>query len=130
MERTVKNIAEASGATGELTIDSKTLVTYNDPQLTQQMIPSLLKATNGNATIIDAQTGAEDFSFFGAKVPSLFFYVGGMPEGKDPKQTAAHHTPDFYIDERGMKTGIKAFCYLVLDYMNAAQKKDIKKRTL
>lgn len=121
IERTAKNIAEASGATADVTIDSKTLVTYNDPGLTRQMLPSLQKATNNNAIVMDAQTGAEDFSFFAARVPSLFFYVGGMTPGKDPKQTAAHHTPDFSIDESGMKTGIKAFCFLVLDYMNMAK---------
>lgn len=126
IERTAKNIAEASGATADVKIESKTLVTYNDPLLARQMIPSLQKATNNNAIIMDAQTGAEDFSFFAAKVPSLFFYVGGMPSGKDPKQTAAHHTPDFYIDESGMKTGIKAFCFLVLDYMKMAQTKSAR----
>jgi amidohydrolase len=127
IERTAKNIAEASGATADVQINSKTLVTYNEPKLTQTMIPSLQKATNDNVIIMDAQTGAEDFSFFAAKVPSLFFYVGGMPLGKDPKQTAAHHTPDFYIDESGMKTGIKAFCYLVLDYMKIVQSKSTGK---
>lgn len=127
IERTAKNIAEASGATADVKIDSKTLVTYNDPKLTEQMIPSLQRATRNNAIVMDAQTGAEDFSFFAAKVPSLFFYVGGMPAGKDPKQTAAHHTPDFYIDESGMKTGIRAFCYLVLDYMKMSQLKPVSK---
>lgn len=121
IERTAKNIAEASGATAEVKIDSKTLVTYNDPKLTQQMIPSLQKASNNNAVVMNAVMGAEDFSFFAAKVPSLYFYLGGMPVGKDPKETAAHHTPDFYVDESGMKTGIKAFCYLVLDYMKMSQ---------
>ncbi|HWJ90642.1 MAG TPA: M20/M25/M40 family metallo-hydrolase, partial [Flavisolibacter sp.] len=123
IERTAKNIAAASGATADVEIASKTLVTYNDPLLTRKMIPSLNKASNNNAIVQDAQTGAEDFSFFAARVPSLFFYVGGMPLGKDPKQTAAHHTPDFYVDESGMKTGIRAFCYLVLDYMNMDREK-------
>lgn len=123
IERTAKKIAEASGATADVKIDTKTLVTYNDPKLTQQMIPSLQKATNNNAIVTDAVMGAEDFSFFAAKVPSLFFFVGGMPIGKDPKQTAAHHTPDFYVDESGMKTGIKTFCFLVFDYMKLAQTK-------
>ncbi|MBD0374090.1 MAG: amidohydrolase [Flavisolibacter sp.] len=116
MVRTAKNIAEASGAMAEVQFVSKTLVTYNDPQLTRQMLPSLQKATNGNAIVMDAQTGAEDFSYFAEKVPSLFLYVGGMPAGKDPKEAAPHHTPDFYIDESGMKTGIKALVQMVLDY--------------
>jgi amidohydrolase len=123
IERTARKIAEASGATADVHIDTKTLVTYNNPQLTEQMIPSLQKATNNNASVMDAVTGAEDFSFFAARVPSLFFYVGGMPPGKNPKETAAHHTPDFYVDESGMRTGIKAFCFLVLDYMRIAQTK-------
>jgi amidohydrolase len=127
VERTAKKIAEASGATADVRIDTKTLVTYNDPKLTRQMIPSFQKATNNNAIVMDAVTGAEDFSFFAAKVPSIFFYLGGMPVDQDPKETAAHHTPDFYVDESGMKTGIKAFCFLVLDYMTAAQNKSNNK---
>ena len=123
VERTVKNIAEASGATATVTFDSKTLVTYNDPELTRKMLPSLSRATNNNAIVMDAQTGAEDFSYFAAKVPSLFFYLGGMPASKDPKEAAPHHTPDFYLDEAGMKTGIKAFCFLVTDYMKLSQDK-------
>lgn len=127
IERTAKKIAEASGATADVKIDTKTLVTFNNPDLTKQMLPSLQKATNNNAFVMDAVMGAEDFSFFAAKVPSLFFYLGGMPSGKDPAETAAHHTPDFYIDESGMKTGIKAFCFLVLDYMKMSQTKSSNK---
>ncbi|HEU4472953.1 MAG TPA: amidohydrolase [Flavisolibacter sp.] len=119
IERTAKNIAEASGATAEVSFTPMTLVTYNHPGLTQKMLPSLQKATNGNVVRMDAVMGAEDFSFFAAKVPSLFLYVGGMPAGKDPKTSAPHHTPDFYIDESGMKTGVKALVYLVTDYMRS-----------
>jgi amidohydrolase len=127
VERTAKKIAEASGATADVTINSKTLVTYNDPKLTQQMIPTFQKVTNNYAFVMDAVTGGEDFSYFAANVPSLFFYLGGMTPGTDPKQTAAHHTPDFYVDESGMKTGIKAFCFLVFDYLKMAQTKTTNK---
>ena len=41
-----------------------------------------------------------------------------MPKGNDPQKAPAHHTADFFIDESGMKSGIKAFCNIVLDYMN------------
>jgi amidohydrolase len=117
VERTSKNIAAASGATADVKFTTKTLITYNDPALTEMIIPSLKKATSNNLVLMDPQTQAEDFSYFSAKVPSVFFFLGGMTPGKDPKETAAHHTPDFFIDEAGMKTGIKAFCYLVVDYM-------------
>ena len=65
---------------------------------------------------MNAVMGAEDFSFFSEKVPSLYLYVGGMPPDKDVKTTAAHHTPDFYVDENGMRTGVRAMIQLVMDY--------------
>jgi amidohydrolase len=116
---TASKIAEASGAIAETTIESKTLVTYNDPSLTDQMLPSFVKAAGKENVIeINAVTGAEDFSYFAEKVPSLYFFIGGKQIGIDPKKVFPHHTPDFWIDESGMKTGIKAFCNLVFDYMN------------
>ncbi len=116
--------AEASGATAivEIPYSSHYPVTSNHEGLTAQMLPSLQKAAGDtNVKLIAPKTGAEDFSFFQQKVPGLFFNVGGMPKGKDPKEAGSHHTPDFFVDESGMKTGIKAFCYLVFDYMNAAK---------
>ena len=116
---TASKIAEASGASAETIIDNKTLVTYNDPALTKQMLPSLVRAAGEvNVVEIPPITGAEDFSFFAEKVPSLFFFIGGKQIGIDPSKVFPHHTPDFWIDESGMKTGIKAFCHLVFDYLN------------
>lgn len=116
---TASKIAEASGAIAETVITPKTLITYNTPDLVMKMIPSLEAAAGKNNTRERTwETGAEDFSFYGTKAPAFFFYLGGMPRGADPKKAPNHHTADFYIDEAGMKTGIKAFCNLVLDYMN------------
>ena len=114
---TATKIAESMGATAEVSIDTKTLVTYNTPELVQKTLPSLIKAV-GKENVIenDWTTGAEDFSFFGAKVPSFFFFVGGMKKGQDPKTAAAHHTPDFMIDDSRLDVGIKAFANIVFDY--------------
>jgi amidohydrolase len=117
MQRTVTKIAESAGATAELNIENKTLITYNDPGLVKKMLPSLQRAAGeDNVSWMDPMTGAEDFSFFGEKVPSFFFFLGGMKKGQDPHTAFPHHTPDFYIDESGFKTGVKAFCQLVIDY--------------
>jgi amidohydrolase len=117
IRNTVKNIAASSGATAEVTIDTKTLVTYNEPSLVKKTLPSLFKAAGANNVFETTwQTGAEDFSFFSAKAPSFFFYLGALPAGKNPKEAAPHHTPNFYIDESGFTVGVKAFCNLVFDY--------------
>lgn len=122
MVQTATHIAEASGAKADVLFFEKTSVLYNDPALTKKVLPSLQKAANGNVIIMDAVTGGEDYSYFAEKVPSVFFYLGGMPANTDPAKSAPHHTPDFFIDEGGMKTGIKAFCYLVVDYLNDNKK--------
>jgi len=117
MRRTVMKIAESAGATATLSIDNKTLITYNDPTLVKLMVPSLQAAAGEtNVSWMDAMTGSEDFSFFGEKVPSFFFFLGGMRPGQDPHTAAPHHTADFYIDESGFKLGVKTFCHLVFDY--------------
>lgn len=114
---TATKIAESMGATAEVTIETKAPVTYNTPALVKQMLPSLEKAAGkGNVIETEWTTGAEDFAFYGSKAPAFFFFVGGMPKGKDPKTTAAHHTPDFYIDDSRLDVGVKAFCNIVFDY--------------
>ena len=118
-----EKIAEANGCTAELQMPFNVNypVTFNDTSLTNKMLPSLQKASNGKAFYYPPVTGAEDFSFYQEKVPGLFFFLGGMPKGMDPEKASSHHTPDFYIDESGFDLGIKAFCQLVFDY--AAMKK-------
>jgi amidohydrolase len=120
IKHTASKIAESGGATAETTIDTKTLVTYNDPPLVQKTIPSLISAAGaGNVKERQWVTGAEDFSYYGMKAPAFFFYLGGMPKGNDPKKAPPHHTADFFVDDAGMKTGILAFCHIVIDYLNA-----------
>lgn len=118
IKRVVTKIAEAGGATAEITIDGKTLVTYNTPELVKRMVPSLEVAA-GAANVKEREwvTGAEDFSYYGTKAPSFFFYLGGMPKGNDPAKAPPHHTSSFFVDDAGMKTGIKAFCQIVFDYL-------------
>src|SRR6202012_473831 len=62
IHRTVTKIAESAGATAEVAIENKTLITYNDPALVRKMLPSIEKtAGEANVSIMDAMTGAEDF---------------------------------------------------------------------
>lgn len=118
MHTTVDHIAKSMGADAELTIYDGYPVTYNDPELTAMMAPTLERVAGPeNTTIINPITGAEDFSFFQQKIPGLYFFVGGMPADMDPSEAAPHHTPDFYIEEEGMKTGVRALANLTIDYM-------------
>lgn len=114
--------AEAAGATAEVKIpfSNHYPVTFNDPALTEKMLPTLqFSAGASNVLLRPPVTGAEDFSFYQEKVPGLFFFLGGMPKGGDKLKAPSHHTPDFFIDESGFTLGVKALCNLTLDYMSA-----------
>ena len=118
IRKTATLIAESQGATAEVTIKKGVPVTHNDPDLTSKMLPSLFKAAGeDNVRVQRPSTGAEDFSFYAQRVPSFFFFLGGMPKGQDSMMAPPHHTPDFFIDESGFKTGVKALMQLTLDYM-------------
>lgn len=115
------NIAESAGAKADVKIDVLYPVTFNNEALTAQMVPTLEKvAGKDNVILTTAKTGAEDFSYYQQKVPGFFFFLGGMPKGKDPVTAAPHHTPDFYIDESGLILGVRSLSRLAVDYLEMA----------
>jgi len=118
MNEMARDIAIAYGGTATIDWQSNTVITYNDLVLTQQMIPSLEAAAGKeNVYLVKATTGGEDFSYYQEEIPGLYFFLGGMTPGNT--EAFPHHTPDFKIDDRGMILGVKSFCHLALDYLNA-----------
>lgn len=117
MKEMVPAIAKAYRAKATIIIDEGYPITYNDLELTAQMLSSL-QAAAGEKNVFEmkAITGAEDFSFFQEKIPGLYFFLGGMTPGTT--EAFPHHTPDFFIDEAGMLLGVKTFIQLSLDYLN------------
>ena len=109
-------IARAYGGEAEIEFQNNTAITFNDPELTNKMLPTLKKvAGDQNVKLTKATTGGEDFSFFQEEVPGLYFFLGGMPPNAEP---TGHHTPGFFIDESGLLLGVKTMTQLALDYLN------------
>ena len=119
LEEIVYNISKVNNAKSKITYLVSYPITYNDTDLYNKMLPTL-ERVNGknNVNFMDAITGAEDFSFFQEKVPGMYFFIGGAKKGTDPKLAAPHHTPDFYVDDSAMITGLKSMSFLTLDYLN------------
>tara|TARA_R110000850_G_scaffold30630_2_gene84232 strand:+ start:82499 stop:83779 length:1281 start_codon:yes stop_codon:yes gene_type:complete len=118
MNEMVPAIAKAYGGDASISFQNNTGITFNDLELTAQMLPTLQAvAGEENVELVKATTGGEDFSFFQEEVPGLYFFLGGMTPGN--KTPYPHHTPDFMIDDEGMLLGVKALSQLTLDYMNA-----------
>ena len=123
IEFRVKSLAESYGTTAEIDINKGLPITYNDPELMDKMLPTLQRtAGKENVALTNAFTSAEDFSFYQKEIPGMFFFLGGMSKGMNPKDAPPHHTPDFYIDESGLLLGVKAMVNLTLDYSKSSSK--------
>ncbi len=117
MKEMVETIAKAYGGNATITFQNNTSITFNDPDLTAQVLPSIQRAAGEtNVQIMKATTGGEDFSYFQEEVPGVYFFLGGMTPGTT--ESFPHHTPDFMIDDSGMLLGVKAFTNITLDYLN------------
>jgi amidohydrolase len=118
VKRTAESIAEAGGATAEVTIDSGYPVTRNDPALTERMLPTLKRAVGKNSvTVGPLITGAEDFSYFQLKVPGVFVMLGVTPRDQDWTKAAANHSPYFFADESALPVGVKTMSSLAVDFL-------------
>ena len=112
MQVTASNIAEAAGATATVRFKDLSKPTsadeysippvVNDAAVTAAALPVFERVVGkDNVRQISLQTTAEDFSFFGQQVPSLFFWIGITPPDRDPQKAAFNHSPLFYLDEAG-----------------------------
>jgi len=118
LQRTAEQIAAASGATARVVIDSGYPVTANDTALTNQMLPTLRWASGAaGVSIRPLVTGAEDFSYFQERVPGVFVLLGVTPKDKDPRTSAANHSPYFFADEAALPTGVRTLAGLAVDFL-------------
>lgn len=112
-----ETIAKAYGGSATIEFQNTAAITYNDPSLVEEMLPTLQTAAGKeHVVIMKATTGGEDFSFFQEVVPGFYFFLGGMTPGNT--EAFPHHTPDFQIDESGMLLGVKALTNMAIDYLN------------
>jgi amidohydrolase len=112
--------ARASGASATVEIDPLLHydVTYNDPELTQRMLPTLRQVV-GDRHVVEAQptTGGEDFSAFQREIPGLFVILGARTPGADPATFPPNHSPRFRIDESVLGIGVRTLSHLAVDYL-------------
>jgi amidohydrolase len=118
MVEMVTTIAKAYGGEATCEIKDATDITYNNPELVEQMLPTIKRvAGDANVQTQKAITGAEDFSYFQREAPGFFFFLGGMTPGST--ESYPHHTPDFLIDDSGLLLGVRTLTEMSLDYLNS-----------
>src|SRR5262249_42347756 len=77
MHDTLKGVTAAFGASYELEFANPNPVTYNDPKLVEETLPTMKQILgDANITTPKPQMGAEDFSKFQQVIPGFFYFLG------------------------------------------------------
>jgi amidohydrolase len=119
--------ARAAGAEATVSIGRYYPVTINDPPLTEWAGASLRRAASGGQVLESRPVmGSEDFSLLAREAPGVFFFLGVTPPDKRPSATgmggaAPNHSPRFFVDESGLKLGVRALSYLAVDFLGRAK---------
>ena len=114
----VPSIAEAYGGKATVKIQDGAPITYNDPNLTNQILPTIERVLGKkNVEFIDAVTGAEDFSYFQLKIPGFYFFLGGTPLNIPEADAPSHHTPEFFVDDSALEYGVNVLTAMAKDYL-------------
>ncbi|HNP35973.1 MAG TPA: amidohydrolase [Woeseiaceae bacterium] len=121
LRSTVDGLANAAGITATVAIEGSTPVTGNDPVLLQAMMPTLQWAA-GADKVLDHPliTGAEDFSFYQARIPGLFLMLGTNEPGVAAADSPSNHSPLFSPNEDALMTGVRTLVGFAMDYSSAS----------
>lgn len=116
MRQTLEGVTSAYGASFELQNQENAAVTYNDPKLVDETLPTMRRIVGEQNVYSPApQMGAEDFSYYQRVVPGFFYFLGVGNKSKGI--TAMIHTPEFDVDEDSLVIGVKVMSNVLLDYL-------------
>jgi amidohydrolase len=110
----VQNAARAHGCEARITWHESYPVTHNDPATTEKFF-DIARSTlgPGRVMVVEHPTmGGEDFSYYGAYIPTCFCFLGLKPPAASDYPTL--HQPDFDFNDDAIPTGIELMCELAL----------------
>lgn len=117
MRETLSHITAAYGATFDLKFEENGALTFNEPRLVEEMLPTIRRAVGEqNVLSIKPFMPAEDFSYFQKVSPGFYYFLGVGNKARGIN--AAWHTADFDIDEESLVVGVKVMSNVLLDYLD------------
>jgi amidohydrolase len=115
IEETARGIARAFGADAEVRYRRLTKPLVNDENMTALMKGVAQDIVKRERVIDGVRTmGGEDMSFFLARVPGAFAFVGSAPPDK---KGSPHHSPTFDIDEESLVIGAELVTRTAVRYL-------------
>jgi amidohydrolase len=119
MRTIIDGVAAANGATASLELmPAPNPPLENDPALAERASVVLQQVLGEQAVQRgNLLTVAEDFAHISRRVPSLYWWVGVTPPGRDPETAPANHSDLFYVDEDGIAVGLRSMLHVAVDYL-------------
>ena len=119
LTRTATSIADSAGASAEVTIKPGMPVLNNDPALAARASAALRERFGDRVVDTGYITSSEDFAYYAERFPAFFFRLGVTSPEIDANIAPTNHSPQFLIDERGLRYGVQAFLTLVESALEA-----------
>lgn len=122
----VTSLAIPYGAEANVRFEDVALTTGNDPAILDIAMPALIAAAGpGGGVRKNAlmRGAAEDFSYFQARYPGLFYILGSSKNFTSMKDTFPNHSDRFDIDEAVLPIGVKAHALTALAYLAELNRK-------
>ncbi|KOR84319.1 N-acyl-L-amino acid amidohydrolase [Bacillus sp. FJAT-22058] len=117
IERIVKGITEAHGATYDFDYQFGYAPTINDEEVTRLMDETVCEVFGEESReILKPIMGSEDFSAFQEVVPGTYIGIGARNEEKGI--IYPHHHPKFTVDEQALHNGVKLYVHGTLKMLN------------
>lgn len=119
IERVVRGVCDAMGATFELNYQRVYPTTVNDPAMTALVEQAARKVVgDANVMAVEPSMGGEDMAYFLDAVPGCYFFLGSANAEKGLDQP--HHSPGFDFDEAALPIGVQVLQQAVFDYLAQA----------
>ena len=116
MRETLQSVTAAYGATFELEFGRGSAVTFNEPALVEETLPTIRRVVGaGNTLAIKPFMPAEDFSEYQKVIPGFYYFLG--VGNRERGITAGWHTPNYDVDEESLVVGVKVMSNVLLDYL-------------
>lgn len=113
MERTIKGVCDAAGATYSFTYERGYPAVVNHPEETNLLRTVASDIMGADHVFEIAPTmGGEDFAYYLQQVPGTFFFTGAGDETFYP-----HHHPKFDFEEQAMQHAARILIEVTLRYL-------------
>lgn len=117
VEEVSKGTAQIYGGDAEVTWLFSSPAMYCDPEFTDDVVRYATEVVGAENMIPKKEraTGSEDFAYFGQKVPSQIFWLGGGVEDKSLR--ISNHNPKVLYSEEALPYGVAVYTQCAIEWL-------------